>query len=219
MAANTKKTIKIEEVRAEQLKKAIKEIETLSDPYQKVKSRLMLVQAINGIGQVSVEDIPEGREALETNKKKTSNKSSNKAKETVEKAKEAVQQVEQNYSEANTEAAQEVQEEVTPNVTEAPEPEVQPAQTEEVTGPVLIQLDTEEGVVEYDVTDSYLKLTEVPDDENKQLLAYYLMAYDADSVAAITEAFSNQITADPYELLNADNYVAFLDYFNACLQG
>jgi hypothetical protein len=59
----------------------------------------------------------------------------------------------------------------------------------------------------------------LPDDDNKQVLAYYLAVYDEESISQIVSAFSSEIESDPYNLLNEDNYIAFLDYFNECLQG
>lgn len=222
MAAATKKTIKLEEVRAEQLKKAIKDIETISDTYQKTHLRLILVQAINGMSQTTVEDIPEGREALETNTKKKQTKSK-KAQETVEKAQEAIEKVNEAYSEEETQ--EEVISEEEQAQIDAQEDMVAEgnlgADDAEVQG-VTIELEGEDGPIEFDVTESYVALANVPDDDNKKLLAYYLLAYDADSVNGILEAFSSGLAQqegkDVYAFLNADNYEAFLQYFNDCLQ-
>lgn len=213
MSANTKK-VNLEEIKIENLKKAIKDIDTVSDVYQRTHLRLLLVQTINGMNTTST-PLPEGRESLDNTTPKTDNKTA----ETVAKAKEALDNVLKETPEsviAETEAV----------IEEVVEPEVQ---VQEATEEVVVEETVEYAQVDelgfdpgdgnlVDIAPQYNAL-QIPDDENKQIIAYYLAVYDGESVEAITSAFSSNIESNPYALLNADNYEAYLAYFNECLQG
>lgn len=214
------KKVSLEEVRNDNLKKVIKDIESITDTYQRTHLRILLIQAINGMSTGPV-SLPEGREALDNSKTKTDNKStaSTEALETVANVKEALSGIVEQPEESITDP------EIAPAEAtgiEAEEELIAPEETaEEATG-IGTQVDT----LEFDPGDGnlveiapqYNALINVPDDDNKQILAYYLAVYDEESIAAITKAFSVDIESDPYALLNENNYMAYLEYFNECLQ-
>ena len=243
-----KKKINLEEVKMEQLKKVLTNIDKVSDLYQNTQLRIMLIQALGGIYTTtsSREDLPTGREALDS----TSLKENNIVEEAVEEIKEAVSEV---VEEAKAEvketvsnikdAIAEVMEQEYPE--EIADPEVAPMDVtgiEQVMDEAEVPVETVEEVTEeapqqvgtileedlfidagdgtqVNIKEAFNRLAALPDDESKQYIAFYLSYYDAESVAAIVSAFSSEITSDAFELLNADNYMAFLEYFNACLQG
>lgn len=229
------KKVNLEELKMEALKKAIKDIDTISDVYQRTHLRLLLVQTINGMSSSNVA-LPEGREALDNSKPKTDNKqtsASEQALETVNKVKEALAEVVE-QTEESTDAVEIAPVEVTgidakelanqeDMVAESnlgrDEEEVQAEMSEGIGAQVeSLEFDPGDGNV-IDIAPQYNALSNVPDDENKQILAYYLAVYDEDSIAAITSAFSSEIESNPYALLNENNYEAYLEYFNECLQG
>lgn len=211
------KKVNLEELKMENLKKAIKDIDSIADTYQRTHLRLMLVQTINGMSTGSVA-LPEGREALDNTKTKTDNTASEQALETVASVKEALANVVEQPEETvvdpeiapveatGIDTAEEVVEE-----TEVQEDAPIGAQVE------TLGFDPGDGNV-VEIAPQYNALINVPDDDNKQVIAYYLAVYDEDSIAAITSAFSSEIESDPYALLNENNYIAYLEYFNECLQ-
>ena len=226
------KKINLEELKMENLKKAIKDIDSVSDTYQRTHLRLMLVQTINTMASSTV-NLPEGREALDNTKTKTNNTASQEALETVANVKEALANVVDQPQETI------VDPEVAP--VEATGVDVDMSYQEDMVAEDNLGMDEEQiqneleesmatgtqvDSLEFDPGDGnlvdiapqYNALIKLPDDESKQVLAYYLAVYDEDSISQIVSAFSSEIETDPYELLNEDNYMAFLDYFNEFLQ-
>lgn len=215
------KKVSLEEVRNENLKKVIKDIESITDTYQRTHLRILLIQAINGMSAGPV-SLPEGREALDNSKTKTNNTTtaSVEALETVANVKEALSGIVAQPEESIADP------EIAPTEATGIEAEKELAVPEETAEDAVIGIGAQVETLEFDPGDGnlveiapqYNALINVPDDENKQILAYYLAVYDEESIAAITNAFSSNIEADPYALLNDNNYMAYLDYFNECLQ-
>lgn len=227
------KKINLEELKMENLKKAIIDIDSVTDTYQRTHLRLLLVQTINGMSTVSA-SLPEGRDALDNSKTKTDNKStaSAEALNAVNKAKEALAEVMEQPEvtvedpeiapvEAMGIDADEIanQEDMTAEANlERDEEEIQSEMSEGIGAQVeSLEFDPGDGNL-VEIAPQYNALINVPDDDNKQILAYYLAVYDEESVMAITSAFSSEIESDPYALLNENNYLAYLEYFNECLQ-
>ena len=249
-----KKKINLEELKMEQLKKVLVNIENISDLYQNTQLRIMLIQALGGIHSNKTEtaQVMEGREALDNTITKENNIPAEETVQQVEvtpvqEANDKTQQAVNNIKNAIEEVLNQPEEtyedpEVAPvevagiDVNELNnqedmiaesnlgrnEEEVQ-AEMEEAAlpGSILTEdffIDAGDGT-QVNIKDTFNALQALPDDEAKQYIAFYLAYYDAESVAAIVNAFSSEITSDAFELLNANNYMAFLEYFNACLQG
>lgn len=238
-----KKKINLEELKMEQLKKVLSNIDKVSDLYQNTQLRIMLIQALGGIYVTNKEDLPVGRDALDNTSLKENVEKESTVEETIEtnieatpvqESKEEVLKAVDNIKNAIAEVMEQPEETVE-------DPEVAPVEVtgiedtqeveqvleaaeetvSELPGTILEEdlfIDAGDGT-QVNIKDSFNRLAALPDDESKQYIAFYLSYYDAESVAAIVNAFSSGITSDAFELLNADNYTAFLEYFNACLQG
>lgn len=237
------KKINLEELKMEQLKKVLSNIDKISDLYQNTQLRIMLIQSLGGI-HTAKENLPTGREALDNTslKENTTTEETqeiittpvqNSKEETlkaVDKVKNAIAEVLEQPEETvvDPEVApvevtgiEEQSEESTQEETNTVEEVVEETVATELPGTILeddLFIDAGDGT-QVNIKDSFNRLVALPDDESKQYIAFYLSYYDAESVAAIVNAFSSGITSDAFELLNADNYTAFLEYFNACLQG
>lgn len=209
----SKKSITLQEVLGENLKKAIAEIETVENTYERVTLRLELVNTIHKLKGQEVE-IPdkEGREALDNTKKKTTNKKAKAVQDAVDKV---------------IDQTDVVEEETTPEITPEPAQEVQPeaeqtsAEAEEVAeqeidnSPMLMD-DGNGGEIDIRPYYNALAIFEPTLDETKQYIAYYASLYD---LSEMVSAFSQGISNDIYELLNDDNAAAFYDYLVASMQG
>lgn len=219
-----KKKINLEELKMEQLKKIVTNIDKISDTYQNTKLRIMFLQALNGMSSAPI-NLPEGRDAIDNTKtkkdntedtvKENDNNISEETIETVNNIKDAIANVMEDTSENN-----ETEEVTETEVIEETQPETTEELAQELPGTIVEEdmfMDPGDGNL-INIKDTYNALQALPDDEAKQYLAFYISYYDAESVAAIVNAFSSEITSDPFELLNADNYEAFLEYFNDCLQ-
>ena len=164
----------------------------------------MLVQTINTMTTGTV-NLPEGRDALDNTKTKTNNTASQEALETVANVKEALASVVDQPEDTI------VDPEISPvEATGIEAEEVVGEETvEEVADGDVVAIGAQVDTLEFDPGDGnlveiapqYNALINVPDDDNKQILAYYLAAYDEESVSAITAAFSSDIESDPYALL------------------
>ena len=244
----TKKTINIEQLKMEQLKEIISNINNVSDVYQNTQLRIMFLQALNTLTLNTVNDLPTGREALDSTKKKENNKetmidennninkiieepvtkedaSVSETIESVNMIKNAIAEVVEDTGnkviDITEETVQEVQEsEEVQQVEEVQEVEEIETKEEELPGMIVeedLLIDAGDGT-EVNIKDAYNLLRALEDNDTKQYIAFYLSYYDAESIAAITNAFSSGITSDPFELLNKDNADAFLEYFNSCLE-
>lgn len=239
----TKKTINIEQLKMEQLKEIISNINNVSDVYQNTQLRIMFLQALNTLTLNTVNDLPTGREALDNTKKKENNKetmidennninkvieepvtiedeSVNETIESVNMIKNAIAEVVEDTGNKVIDIASK-QEDVIEEAIEDTIAEVQEETTEEELPGMIVEedllIDAGDGT-EVNIKDAYNLLRALEDNDAKQYIAFYLSYYDAESIAAITNAFSSGITSDPFELLNKDNADAFLEYFNSCLE-
>lgn len=221
------KKITLEEIKTDNLRKVIAEIETIENTYERVTSRLKLIEVIHYLKDKTDVDMPEGREALNNTKKKTDNKATSTSKKAQEKAKavkEAVEQVNQE-PEVTEEAAPEITPEpkVEETVVEEPAQESVEETTEEVVQeeqvidetPML--MDAGDGT-EVDIRPFYnaLNITETELDIVRQYIAFYASLYD---LSEIVSAYSQGISSDLYELINDDNAAAFYEYLTQCMQG
>lgn len=236
----TKKTINIEQLKMEQLKEIISNINNVSDVYQNTQLRIMFLQALNTLTLNTVNDLPTGREALDNTKKKENNKetmidennninkvieepvtkedaSVSETIESVNMIKNAIAEVVEDTGNKVIDITEEIQE--AQDVQEVQEEETETTE-EELPGMIVeedLLIDAGDGT-EVNIKDAYNLLRALEDNDSKQYIAFYLSYYDAESIAAITNAFSSGITSDPFELLNKDNADAFLEYFNSCLE-
>lgn len=238
----TKKTINIEQLKMEQLKEIISNINNVSDVYQNTQLRIMFLQALNTLTLNTVNDLPTGREALDSTKKKENNKetmidennninkiieepvtkedaSVSETIESVNMIKNAIAEVVEDTGNKVIDITEETVQEVQ-QVEEVQEVEEIETKEEELPGMIVeedLLIDAGDGT-EVNIKDAYNLLRALEDNDTKQYIAFYLSYYDAESIAAITNAFSSGITSDPFELLNKDNADAFLEYFNSCLE-
>lgn len=246
----TKKTINIEQLKMEQLKEIISNINNVSDVYQNTQLRIMFLQALNTLTLNTVNDLPTGREALDNTKKKENNKetmidennninkvieepvtkedaSVSETIESVNMIKNAIAEVAEDTGNKVIDITEKVQQEaeeaqdleVVEEVQQVQEEAIETTE-EELPGMIVeedLLIDAGDGT-EVNIKDAYNLLRALEDNDSKQYIAFYLSYYDAESIAAITNAFSSGITSDPFELLNKDNADAFLEYFNSCLE-
>ena len=249
----TKKTINIEQLKMEQLKEIISNINNVSDVYQNTQLRIMFLQALNTLTLNTVNDLPTGREALDSTKKKENNKETmidennninkvieepaTKEDESVSETIESVNMIKNAIAEVvedtgnkviditnkQEDIVEETTEETIEETTEEIQEETETVEEtieEELPGMIVeedLLIDAGDGT-EVNIKDAYNLLRALEDNDTKQYIAFYLSYYDAESIAAITNAFSSGITSDPFELLNKDNADAFLEYFNSCLE-
>lgn len=248
----TKKTINIEQLKMEQLKEIISNINNVSDVYQNTQLRIMFLQALNTLTLNTVNDLPTGREALDNTKKKENNKetmidennninkvieepvtkedaSVSETIESVNMIKNAIAEVVEDTGNKVIDITEEIQEkqeaqekQEIQDVQEVQDIQEEVIETteEELPGMIVeedLLIDAGDGT-EVNIKDAYNLLRALEDNDSKQYIAFYLSYYDAESIAAITNAFSSGITSDPFELLNKDNADAFLEYFNSCLE-
>lgn len=210
----------------EQIEILKKEMESLSDPYQKAHIRVLLITALSGlsaIGDVSELPIETGKETIKEDKvKKTSKAKKEEKKETKSTKTSKKETKEEVVEETPVESAEEKIDEPIPVDLDA-------SAEEEAVEPIIIE--TEEG--DLDITEAYMKLKSIEDEdlraeiamnltyynllptyetlnkladgEMKMRLASYIQDYGLEEINAAINDLTDGQFSDIYEFVNDDN--------------
>lgn len=160
----------------EQIEILKKEMESLSDPYQKAHIRVLLITALSGlsaIGDVSELPIETGKETIKEDKVKKTSKAKKEEKKETKSAKTSKKETkvkEEVVAEEVETPAEAIEEKI-----DEPIPVDLDASAEEESGEPII-IETEEG--DLDITEAYMKLKSIEDEDLRAEIAMNLTYYN-----------------------------------------
>lgn len=214
----------------EQIEILKKEMESLSDPYQKAHIRVLLITALSGlsaIGDVSELPIETGKEAIKEDKVKKTSKAKKEEKKETKSTKTSKKETKEEVKE---EVVEETPVESAEEKIDEPIPvDLDASAEEEAVEPIIIE--TEEG--DLDITEAYMKLKSIEDEdlraeiamnltyynllptyetlnkladgEMKMRLASYIQDYGLEEINAAINDLTDGQFSDIYEFVNDDN--------------